>query len=351
MEIISKAVYIVNYVENKLETRKIPDKFNEYIKTVIEIVRRNDSIRQYKIRNKHTQIVAIIRQLVKNTYENISSTESSMELFKEIAARLLRVEETVQDKINKLNQQVKKGTLIQAVIQENNKYLFLLAKVEHSNWIDDADFSEKTGFPRDRKRIWKSCVFECSIDENGDVVFDDIQVYLDGIAKYWHDEFLELDEMTNDETNTKRAFRAIENTLQRTIKVISPNDYVVLRNSVIGKMRKNDYFDYNIMIDEIFNEYNPANETCCGILEELKGKLKKLPEAKNFDRQFTTVPAVITAKIKKIYTVNDSIEIKIKDFVGDICNTIQAFSDEDGKQYIKILTTNQETYNAFNQKR
>ena len=44
------------------------------------------------------------------------------------------------------------------------------------------------------------------------------KVYSNTVAKYWWHDFLALTELQSDEKNTKTAFKAIENTLNRTLK-------------------------------------------------------------------------------------------------------------------------------------
>lgn len=80
----------------------------------------------------------------------------------------------------------------------------------------------------------------------------------------------------------------------------------------------------------------------------MKDKLLELPEKKKFDRLFTIVPKEIRAKVKKLYKVNEGIEIKINDFVQDIEQKITAEEDmSTGAKYIKIMTNNDDVYRQF----
>lgn len=107
---------------------------------------------------------------------------------------------------------VQKGSLILALIEDEGKVLFLLAKVEHTDFFDDSDYSIKSGFSKDTKKIWKTCLFE--IDDLNSVKFL-ARIYSNTVAKYWWHDFLELNELQSDELNTKRAFKAVESTLSR----------------------------------------------------------------------------------------------------------------------------------------
>ena len=116
---------------------------------------------------------------------------------------------------------VQKGSLIQALLydDERDKYTYLLAKVEHTDFVDDSDFSFKSGFSKDMKKLWKSCIFE--IDDLNASIFQ-ANVYSNNVAKYWYDNFLELDQRVSDEVNTDKAFRAIDSALNRNIKNVAP---------------------------------------------------------------------------------------------------------------------------------
>jgi hypothetical protein len=261
-----------------------------------------------------------------------------------IANRLLRKEIEAQGRIGQMDTDVQKGSLIQALLfdETDDSYTYLLAKVEHSDWVDDADFSFKTGFSKDKKTIWKSCLFDLA---NADVEIN-AKIYSNTVAKYWWDGFLELDEMISDESNTIKAFKAIEETLNRNIRGSAPQDYTVIRNSVISYFKGNTHIDYNNMMDTILGQYQPSDLTE-EKLASLKQKLSELPQKRNFDHQFNSVPNIINARIKKIYKVNDGIEIKITDEIKDLRQTISAYQDYDGTRYIKIKTNNEETYQSF----
>ena len=126
----------------------------------------------------------------------------------------------------------KKGSLIQALLYDDtaDTYKYLLAKVEHSDFVDDTDFTFKTGFSKDKKTIWKSCLFDIVNPEAE--VFNAI-IYLDTKAKYWSSDFLELEEVISDEKNIISAFSAIDETLNRNVKRGAPQDYTFLRNAFI----------------------------------------------------------------------------------------------------------------------
>jgi hypothetical protein len=350
MEILHKSIFIIDYDSETLNQRNIPDDFNSFIDSLITHINTNTSVRKYKPKAQTTQVVTCSREIVNNIIDPAKADkidEISQGYFQEIANRLLHVEIETQAQINRLGQKIKKGSLVQALLysEEDSEYFLLIAKVEHTGFIDDFDFSFKSGFSSEQQKIWKSCVLDIIIDDDGSSV-DSAKIYLDKAAKYWSDSFLELEEMVDDENNTKRAFKYIENTLIRNVKRDAPSDYLILRNSIIGQLKSARHIDYNDMIENIFEDYTPT-EMPPVQLATIKTKLLELPDNKNFDRQFVSVPSAINARIRKIYQINDAIELKIKDHVGDIRETIQSIEEADGKRYIKIRTDNEETFNTF----
>ena len=101
-----------------------------------------------------------------------------------LARRLLLEETKAQIQIRHTNTTVQKGSLIQALLFDDiaEKYVYLLAKVEHTEWVDDSDFTFKTGFSKDKKTIWKSCLFDLS---NLTAQEFYAKVYSDTKAQYW----------------------------------------------------------------------------------------------------------------------------------------------------------------------
>lgn len=244
---------------------------------------------------------------------------------------------------------VQKGSLIQALLYDEDKdsSMYLLAKVEHTDFVDDTDFSFKSGFSKDTKKIWKSCIFNI---EDIDADMFTAKVYSNTAAKYWYDSFLELEQVLSDEVNTEKAFRTIDNLLNRTIKKDYPRDYTLLRNSIITYFKTNTYIDYDAMVENAINNYQPVeieSEKMGKFLE----KVKELPERHKFDKQFNTVSKVINARIRKVYDVCKGIQIKITDAIPDICDTIEAYRDDNGNKYLKIKTDNDTTYEIFSKEK
>ena len=224
-----------------------------------------------------------------------------------------------------------------------DKYTYLLAKVEHTDFVDDSDFSFKSGFSKDMKKLWKSCIFE--IDDLNASIFQ-AKVYSNNVAKYWYDNFLELDQRVSDEVNTDKAFRAIDSALNRNIKNVAPRDHTLLRNAVIAYFKSNDYIDYDTMVQSTLENYHPV-ELEQEKMDKVIEKIRELPDKHHFDKQFNTVSSAINARIRKVYDVCQGVQLKITDAIDDFDNTITAYRDIDGNQYIKIKTDNDLTFRRF----
>lgn len=344
MEIIYKNIYVINYENNKILKRSIPEEFNGYITQLFTYINNSKSVRMFKTRSLQTEVVGNVLKIFNS---GINLEEEVESFFESIAQRLLRCEVVAQANVSRLGIRLKRGSLVQALVQDETTgdYSYLLAKVEHSNFVDDNDFSFKTGFSSEQEKIWKTTIFDL-VNEDGRLSIDETKVHLDTSSKYWYKEFLELDELVNDERNTILAFKSIESLLLRSVKLTAPSDYLVLRNNTIGWLRKQQLINYDEMIENIFGSYCPE-EMDQEHLDKLKKRLLELPDVKKFDREFDSVPKAIKAKIRKLFPVNQGIEIKISDYVGDIKDVIKSHEDTSGARYISIKTNDEGTYNTF----
>ncbi len=346
IEILEKTLYVLNYEEEKLELREPPKEFDEYINNLVLYINANQSIRMYKQRSEDTQIVNSVREIIRLTIEeNKEKGKKISTKMENNANRLFRIEQNTQERINRLDVKIKKGSLVQVLCynEDEDNYEFLIAKVEHNEFWDDQDFNKRSGFSIENNRLWKSCLFKIQ-RENCEII--EAKVFLDNQAKYWYNDFLELDPMNDDEENTSKAFKAIDNLLNNKIKKESPSDYLYLRNGVICFFKNNDFFDYDNLMQSVFNNYESDNIDKENFNIFLK-KLKDLPNNK-FERQFNVIKKAIKARVRKIYHVNDDIELKINDGIDGIKDIIKSYKDDyTGEKYIQIKTNDDETYRSF----
>lgn len=351
MEIIYKAYHGINVEENQIEKRVITEDFNEIIKEMLSKIMNNPSVKRYQTQNTRAVVASIIKDV---TY---AAEDEGTELYEqyadEIAIRLLNEEVKVQRRMGHLNG-VQKGSLIQALVKsESGQYKYLIAKVEHTNYVDEIELVLKGGFNPEENKIWKTCIFSCEQMDDG-IDVSEAKVFLNHVAVYWTEDFLELVEMKSDETNTKDAWKAIEKVLKNELKKNATSDYFVLRNAVINYFRRPKNIDYYQMLDDIFRDYHPMDITSEKVLN-IKEKLERLPEEKGFDSNFISKPKEVKAKIKSVHKVNNDIDIIIREGINGnpehFKDIIYIDKEPDGSSWLVINATDPDTLRTFNIKR
>lgn len=342
MTIIQKSIHIIDYENRQVVKRETQEAFESYVSDLISSISNNDtSGREYKTRSNATEVIGSILALC----ADLNSANIVSSKMDGIAKRLLLKEVEAQEKIARTSTNVQKGSLIQALLSdEYENYFYLLANVEHTEWVDDIDFSFKTGFSKVKKTLWKSCLIDLP-----DISAREFhaKIYSNTVAKYWSNGFLEFDEINSDESNTRRAFKAIEAILNLGFRGVVSPDHTVIRNCFIGYLKNNDLIDYPIMVNSILKKYNPiSNEISFEKIQAIRTKLLEQPQKKNFDSQFNSINSAINARIRKIYPINDGIDLKISSAIDNLPDTIQSIED-DGIKYIRIRTNNSDTYKKF----
>ncbi len=340
MQIVAKSVHVIDYENDSFYTISPPAEFDNYVSELISHINDNTTIREFHTTSTRTEVIASVL----DTLAHITDSESITTNTTIIAKRLLRKETETQQRIEHLDIRVQKGSLIQAMLWDEitGLYSYLLAKVEHGGFVDDTDFTFKSGFSKDKKTIWKTCVF-CLADVEASSI--PAKIYSNTAAKYWWSDFLELEPVTDDEHNTKTAFHAVEVTIGKMIRD-TPFDHTVIRNAFVTYFKNRDHLDYDQMVHEVMDSFTPT-DVSQEKLASLRDKLLELPDEKHFDRQFTPIASVIKAKIKKVYDVYQGIKLQITDAITDIEDVISAERDPNGTKYIKIKTTDDVTFKRF----
>lgn len=342
MQIVIKSIAIIDYENNRVLPRNTPESFNEYVSELVTHINGNNSIREYKSRSNTTEVIGSIIAICSNQNSH-EFVESKME---GIAKRLLLKEIEAQELISRTKTNVQKGSLIQALLVHGNpsETSYLLAKVEHSDWVDDADFKFKTGFSKDKKTLWKSCLIDLS---NLAASEFHARIYSNTVAKYWSHDFLEFDEMNSDEKNTIQAFKAIDSTINQNFRGTYSPDKTIIRNAFVLYLKSNEHIDYPVMVNTILENYEPTDpDITKEKVNTLREKLLEQPTTKNFDNQFNSIRSVIDARIRRVYNVYDGIDLRVTKEIDDLSQTIQSV-EIDGKRYLQIRTNNDSTYKQF----
>ena len=197
MELVLTSIHTVDWVNNLVVKNKPRDEeFYDYFSQILVRITNNKVVKNFLPKSENVQVVTAIKSII----DNKTDSEKCDNFFEDISNRLLEKEKSTQEKIERLDKKVQVGTLLQALFydKKSTRYMFLLAKIEHIDFVKDEDLTFQSGFPKDIK-IYKSCVFHIA----NDYMVSGVQIHLDKIAKYWFDDFLELRELTNDEINTE----------------------------------------------------------------------------------------------------------------------------------------------------
>lgn len=352
MAVLFKAMHSIDIDANEIREKiQIPQEFENFISELINFITNNSNVKNYKVHDDNTQTVACVKRII--AYANCIATmlgygnivEQIHDQSESIADKLLRVEVDAQQRIEATGQNVKRGSLIQALIKDENGGLyFVLAKVEHREWYDGESLLKNFGFPNDKKNVWKSAVFQVSLDED-DIVFDRIQVYTDNAAKYWANLFLELDEERSDSTNTRVVFSTLERTLERCVKKKSESDYMILRNTLIGEMKKPRLINYDEFIDELVLDYQPENQALN--MQEVRTQLIEIGNQNKFDKQFQTDPSQVKIRRKNKYKPVSGVELSIVGAIDNLKRDIRSRESDENGRYLEIRCTDNETFEAF----
>ena len=177
MLIITKSLR-VNYEQNCVFPREIPSSFDKYVLELIAHINNNTSVRIYKTDGNSKEVIRCIIDI----YNGKTDVDLVINKMNTIAKRLLDKEIDAQHRVERLSTNVQKGSLIQALLYDeaDDTVSYLLAKVEHSDFVDDTDFTFKSGFSKDKKNIWKSCLIDISdIDSEHFLA----KVYTNNVAK------------------------------------------------------------------------------------------------------------------------------------------------------------------------
>ena len=332
MEILYKSIHLIDLDNNICSSIKCEGGMDGYFDKLITYVVELTTGRKYRSKKTDAAVVAGAKEISKNT--------GDQELFEKhseaIAGRLLAMEQKAQAKIGRLGARVQRGSLVQALVSVKGKrdLRYVLAKVEHIDFVDDLDFSTKSGFDMDyEKKIWKTCVMNLSSTEEKTPAF----ICSDTDAKYWYADFLEMEECRDDVVNTKNAYEAIEKLLQRKLKKKSVYDCMILQNAITCRFMKNEQLDYENMIVGIFDLYKPV-KLSDDDMKSLMDELRALP-GDRFDKQFKPDQEYMKTKIKNTYDITEGIQLQIRGGINDLEQVISSEETTDGTLFLKIKTS------------
>lgn len=269
-------------------------------------------------------------------YLNSFITEDDKdEIILNIAKRLLSKEKDAQIKYAHITQ-IQKGIMLASLCKMTDReYKVIIAKADYSEFLEEASGEKRNGLPI-KKKIFKSFIANVTIVDGVYSISKMVSFDVNSSqAKYWYNDFLDLEAKLDDETNTKKAFDEINARVLTPIKKESKDDYWCLYNATLRYMRSEGEFDIEYYANEILGQYIPTNPNIK--TKELSKKALELPEKRNFDRKFTKVPKAIKKKIKAIIPLTEDISLSVADNSNpSLKNVIKPQEDEEGHKYIMV---------------
>lgn len=325
----------------------------EFINNVINETMTNENTRKYLRKSDTTEVISSINKLIH--YENLEEDSQSGEvavavsinsIVYRISERLMQAEIEAQAGIEATGRSLRKGSLIQSLVKENDRYRYVLIKVDHSMYLDTINLYKRIGLPLEEK-ILKSCVID--YDNNHNIVNISLYDSTKKMAYYWWSGLLELEPANKDDINTKKALFKISSTINNVVGKTSPPDATILRNRLKGYFNSNSQFDLNEFMKKVIDDYpikvNENNEASFDKVV-LKNKIKAL-STKHFDNQFNIDINVINKNKSDTYKIDDRISLTLHDEVENLTDKI-VVNDENEKYTLKLLDIPKDVYDKFN---
>ena len=306
-----------------------------YMESLIKEILENPNKKQYKVRDTNTQVVSIILKSIKDGFTEEDACS--------IATRLLYKEQEQQDLVDRLNINIKTGSLFLSLVDDQECYYCVLVKVDSNDYLDETDVVRRSGLPYENKSF-KQCLIKI---DKVDTEITDIYLFdRNGpIADYWANKFLELDELLTNEKSTKSSFDLITNILKQSTYKVSLSDYTLLRNQTLGYFKTRQCFNVDDFFVDVFGQYSPENDSIN--IDEIKNKIGDKIRENSLDSSFVIVPTAIpNRKIKYTKKVNENVMISVTGYDREIKSNIKA-KEVAGTKIIEIITTDEETFNSF----
>ncbi|MBK9419442.1 MAG: hypothetical protein IPN44_00135 [Flavobacteriales bacterium] len=142
IEIGSFQVYTIDLASSGIEAiapEHFGTDFNDYLKGLISIITMRSSGRSFIFQSDTTEVRSQIPLLL-----NPLAFEAASET---IASRLLLTEQATQERMARLNVEIQKGIIIQAVVTDNGVKRFVLCKADHNEFLDELHFRKARGLP------------------------------------------------------------------------------------------------------------------------------------------------------------------------------------------------------------
>ncbi|MCT4647630.1 MAG: nucleoid-associated protein [Carboxylicivirga sp.] len=332
MEIIYHRLFKVDIVEQEVSLQEFAenDNVNTYIMELLQNVSDNEGDREYVFEDGSITMQTYLNQFVIGDDRDITSEN--------IAKRLLQEETKAQEKIKHLKKEIHKGVLIISYVQmTETEHKVVISKADYNEFIEELSGNLSSGLPT-QKKIFKAFIANISSDDENDEITK-LVTYDSNTTKatYWVKDFLELEEVRDDEKNTLTAYNAVKRDILNPLrkKKEYKSDWLCLSNATIAYFRGEGQFDIAHYRDTIIGSYQPMEDSLD--MDKLKEKITKLPEKYKFDNKFSKKPGVVKDRFKNTIKLSEEMDLIIKHDVANPKRTFKAYTNE-GRKYIAILS-------------
>ncbi len=303
-----------------------------YLSELLDAIVSSSGDREYEFDETLMTTKSRVLSIVRNLDEQIKQNECLL-----LAQKLLATELDAQKKIQKLNVEIQKGILVIAAAKiTDSDYKFIITKADYAEFVEEITGNTRSGLPL-KKKIFKSFIADIKY-VNNDYSFQRIVTYDSNInhSVYWWKSFLELKELRDNTTNTKKAFELINNTVLAPLQKDHKTDYIKLWNSTVAYFRTKGEFDITYYAENVIGNYTPYDDSL--EMSQLKTKITDLQNKNKFDNKFEKDPSSITNRMKKELKLTNEIDLVIKQDIPNLSSIIKP-KEEDGKRYIMVLST------------
>lgn len=329
MEVLYIQLIKIDHENNRVTTEPIDEQGNikQYVMDMLITISENIGEREFTFKNGEETMKTYLNRFIQEDNKNA--------IVYNIANRLLIKEQEAQTKYAHITQ-IQKGIMLFAFCQMTDRdYKIVISKADYSEFLEETSGERKNGLPI-KKKIFKSFIANVTIvggthNISKMVTFD----VNSSQAKYWYNDFLDLEAKLDDETNTKKAFNEINARILTPIRKVSSDDYWCLYNSTLRYMRSDGEFDMDHYANKILGEYKPLNPKIK--IKVLCEKALELPQSRNFDGKFTKVPKAIKKRMKTIISLTEDISLSVVDNGNPgLKNIIKPSEDDEGQKYIMV---------------
>lgn len=346
--------YKVDNDKNQIEEVASEGELGEYVDFYMSALRDTRKTAPYRKKSQTGEVLSIITQIAErqqNATNPILAPENELSAIND---RFLAKETHAQSRIAHLDTRIKQGCLIHALVKNGNHWCYLIAKLQWNEYLEMTSMSKSTGIAFDNKTLGRSCLITLKPERNHMSICR-IEISMDTAnTKYFVDGFLEVEPLFDDKKSTEKMTESITNLIDRTFKKNEPRVRLQLKNAFLHEVRSSDHVDYSDIVSNVFERYFFA--AGCQVDEKraevFLSKLQRLPEEKQFARQFDLVPSAIKQRITSTsYNLKDNIVLTIKSegSVFDPLNGVVSGVEDDGQTYLKIYTDDREALKTFRQ--